>query len=213
MFYNVTKLECSKDAILKMVVKSKTSEATKERIILAATTQFLSHGYDQTTTREISKLLNMTQPALYHYFGDKEELFVEVIKRVGHQVFGDMQSILDQSYKSPVDQLVALTRVIVNRHPSDVFTLIHSSFKSLSLRNQQELGKVFGHDYIMPIASFFEKSSLILRGNVDSRVASSFYITSLAPLFGNFHALNGGQSIDEHVYQLVDLILNGVAEH
>lgn len=46
-----------------MTVKTQANEATREKIMLAATTVFLSHGYEQTTTRDISKLLGISQPA------------------------------------------------------------------------------------------------------------------------------------------------------
>ncbi|MGY3742745.1 TetR/AcrR family transcriptional regulator [Leuconostoc inhae] len=195
-----------------MRTKTSTSEVTRERILLAATDLFLAKGYEQTTTREITKVLNVTQPALYHYFGDKEALFVEVIKRVGKQVSDGMLVILSQSYDQPSDQLVAMTQVIVRRHPRDVFTLIHGSFNLLSLANQRELGLVFGRDYVAPIAKFFDQEALNLRQHVDSRVASSFYITSLAPLFGDFHRLNGTVDMTERIQQLLDLILYGVSE-
>lgn len=191
---------------------TKTSEATRERILLAATELFLANGYDQTTTRQITKVLNMTQPALYHYFGDKEALFVEVIRRVGTQVATNMQLVLDQTYDQPKDQLVAMTMVIVTRHPRDVFTLIHGSFNALSSQNQQELGMIFGRDYVAPIAQFFNQEALKLRQNIDSKIASSFYITSLAPLFGGFHSLDGTLEMTERIQQLLDLILYGVAE-
>ncbi|MBZ5960497.1 TetR/AcrR family transcriptional regulator [Leuconostoc gelidum subsp. gasicomitatum] len=195
-----------------MITKKSTSEVTRERILLAATELFLAKGYEQTTTREITKVLNITQPALYHYFRDKEALFVEVIKRVGKQVSDSMHFILSQTYEQPIDQLAAMTQVIVTRHPRDVFTLIHGSFNVLSLENQRELGIVFGRDYVRPIAKFFDQEALKLRQNVDSRVASSFYITSLAPLFSDFHRLNGTLDMTERIQQLLDLILYGVSE-
>ncbi|CAM3104918.1 TetR/AcrR family transcriptional regulator [Leuconostoc rapi] len=189
-----------------------TSEATREKILLAATTLFLARGYAQTTTREITKVLNMTQPALYHYFGDKEALFVEVIKRVGQQVATNMQLVLAKTYDQPIAQLVDMTQVIVTRHPRDVFTLIHGSFSDLSSVSQRELGIVFGRDYVMPIAQFFDQEALKLRHHIDPKIASSFYITSLAPLFSDFHAINNEQTMTERIQQLLDLILYGVAQ-
>lgn len=188
------------------------SEATREKILLAATTLFLARGYAQTTTREITKVLNITQPALYHYFGDKEALFVEVIKRVGQQVADNMQVILSKNYDEPIAQLIDMTKVIVTRHPRDVFTLIHSSFSDLSSASQRDLGAVFGRDYVAPIAQFFDQEAIKLRQHIDSKIASSFYITSLAPLFSDFHAINHEQTMTERIQQLLDLILYGVAQ-
>ncbi|MCT8389220.1 TetR/AcrR family transcriptional regulator [Leuconostoc holzapfelii] len=195
-----------------METKSQTNAATRDRILAAATEQFLAHGFEQTTTREIAKVLNITQPALYHYFGDKETLFVEVIKLVGEQVANDMLLILAKNYRQPIEQLVDMTKVIVLRHPRDVFTLIHGSFSVLSPGSQQTLGMVFGRYYVAPIARFFDQEALKLRQHVDARMASAFYITSLAPLFSEFHTLTGAQDLTTRVRELLDLILYGVAQ-
>jgi len=194
-----------------METKSQTNTATRDRIIAAATDQFLAHGFEQTTTRDIAKALNITQPALYHYFGDKETLFVEVIKVVGQQVADEMLAILAQPYPQPVDQLVDMTKVIVNRHPRDVFTLIHGSFDVLSPDSKQTLGMVFGRYYVGPIASFFDQEAMQLRQHVDAKMASAFYMTSLAPLFSDFHALTDARDLTTRVQNLLDLILYGVA--
>lgn len=195
-----------------METKSQTNAATRDRILFAATEQFLAHGFEQTTTRDIAKALNITQPALYHYFGDKETLFVEVIKQVGNQVANDMLLILAKSYDQPVAQLVDMTKVIVLRHPRDVFTLIHGSFAVLSPDSQKTLGMVFGRNYVAPIARFFDQEALKLRPHVDARMASAFYITSLAPLFSEFHSLTGSRDLTTRVTELLDLILYGVAQ-
>lgn len=187
------------------------SENRRQQIINAATTLFLAKGYNQTTTRDIAKVLNISQPALYHHFGDKETLFVEVVKTVGDQVNHDMKKILAKTYTEPIDQLIDLTDAILTRHPRDVFTLIHSSFTSLSDKHQRVLGMIFGQDYVAPIAQFF--ATITLRSSIDARTASSFYITSLAPLFGDFHALDAKQTKHERIAQLMDLILYGVAKN
>ena len=136
------------------------SENRRQQIINAATTLFLAKGYNQTTTRDIAKVLNISQPALYHHFGDKETLFVEVVKTVGDQVNHDMKKILAKTYTEPIDQLIDLTDAILTRHPRDVFTLIHSSFTSLSDKHQRVLGMIFGQDYVAPIAQFFATITL-----------------------------------------------------
>ncbi|MGO1336965.1 MAG: TetR family transcriptional regulator [Leuconostoc fallax] len=183
---------------------------SKTHILDAATTLFLKNGYEQTTTREIARALGMTQPALYHHFHDKEVLFVEVMQQVGQSIRTELENILKRQYNEPIDQLVAMTLVIRTQHPRDVFTLIHGSFGALSSSGQQSLGRIFGRDYVGPIARFFAQPAVHLREHVDPKMASSFYITSLAPIFGDFHALNAQQDIQTRVQELVDLILHGV---
>ncbi|TYC47638.1 TetR/AcrR family transcriptional regulator [Leuconostoc litchii] len=184
------------------------SEHRRQQIIDAATIIFLSKGFEQTTTRDIAKSVDISQPALYHHFGDKQTLFVEVITHVGGLVHNDMQQILTATYVEPIDQLVDLTQVIISRHPKDVFRLIHDSFESLSGNHKSQLGMIFGHDYVAPIAQFFE--TIPLRNHISAQEASSFYITSLSPLFGDFHALGENLTSRQRIQQLVDLILYGV---
>ncbi|MDF7627113.1 TetR/AcrR family transcriptional regulator [Lactobacillaceae bacterium L1_55_11] len=187
-------------------------EKTRQRILDAATDLFLQNGYEQTTTREIAKQLGISQPALYHHFGDKETLFVEVIRAVGGQIQKEMEEILATDYDSGLDQLTDMTLAILTRHPRDVFTLIHGSFPALSAASQRILGMTFGVDYVAPVQKFFESDAVELQDDVDAHVASSFYITSLAPLFSNFHALDANQDLRDRIQQLLNLILYGVAQ-
>lgn len=195
-----------------MAVRSQITENSKQAILSAAAQLFLAKGYSQTSTREIAKALDMTQPALYHYFSDKQVLFTEVIKQVGQEVNAQLRLILNRTDLSDEAKLVEMTLVIVQTHPRDVFQLIHGSFSLLKPAYQRELGMVFGRDYVGPIAQLFAQTQLILRDDVDARTASSFYITSLAPLFGDFHAIHGEQSLRERAQTLVDLILYGLAK-
>lgn len=50
-----------------------------------------------------------------------------------------------------------------------------------------------------------------LRQHVDAKMASAFYMTSLAPLFSDFHALTDARDLTTRVQNLLDLILYGVA--
>lgn len=48
--------------------------ALRQRIIEAALKAFAARGFEATTTTEIADALQMTGPALYHYFRTKDEL-------------------------------------------------------------------------------------------------------------------------------------------
>lgn len=48
----------------------------KDKIIEKATELFMSKGYLATSTRDIVKELNITQPALYHHYKNKELIYI-----------------------------------------------------------------------------------------------------------------------------------------
>lgn len=52
----------------------------KERIMKAAKELFIKNGYNSTTTGDIVKLSGSSKGNLYHHFGTKENLFIEIIK-------------------------------------------------------------------------------------------------------------------------------------
>ncbi|MCZ8519452.1 MULTISPECIES: TetR/AcrR family transcriptional regulator [Paenibacillus] len=56
-------------------------EDKKERIIESAVAIFAENGYYKTTTGQIAKAAGVTQPYVFHFFANKEELFKAVIGR------------------------------------------------------------------------------------------------------------------------------------
>jgi AcrR family transcriptional regulator len=55
------------------------SQDTRQAIHAAATTLFAEKGYAGTSIREICARAGITKPALYYYFGNKEQLYQELI--------------------------------------------------------------------------------------------------------------------------------------
>ncbi len=50
----------------------------KEQLMQIAIQRFATHGYEATTMRSIASRAGVTLPTLYHYYGDKKNLFQEV---------------------------------------------------------------------------------------------------------------------------------------
>jgi len=57
------------------------SSATKVRILDAAETLFMEHGFEATTLRQITAAAGVNLAAAHYHFGSKEELFEAVLKR------------------------------------------------------------------------------------------------------------------------------------
>ncbi len=56
------------------------TEATKRRILEAATSEFAAHGPDGTTIERIAKAAGVNKERVYNYFGGKRELFSRVLR-------------------------------------------------------------------------------------------------------------------------------------
>ncbi len=53
---------------------------TRERIIEQAARLFVARGYHGVSMREVAEAVGVTKPALYHYFADKEALFLALLE-------------------------------------------------------------------------------------------------------------------------------------
>ena len=61
------------------------TEETKERLLAAAGGIFADRGYEAATIREICQLAEANLAAVNYYFGDKERLYIESVRRA-HQL-------------------------------------------------------------------------------------------------------------------------------
>ncbi len=64
-----------------MVMSSNDLDTTRERIVDAAGEMFADRGFDATTVRDICQRAGANIAAVNYYFGDKQRLYVEAVKR------------------------------------------------------------------------------------------------------------------------------------
>lgn len=64
---------------------------TKKHIIETALMLFMTNGYENTSLSDIAGILNITKPALYYHFKNKDELFLAA----AYQFLSELESMLD----------------------------------------------------------------------------------------------------------------------
>ena len=67
-------------------VTARRRKDTRERIQDIALERFTTHGYDQTSLREIAEDLGVTKAALYYHFKSKEEILDSMLANVSRDV-------------------------------------------------------------------------------------------------------------------------------
>lgn len=103
--------------------------AKREEIVDAALAVVARVGYSRTTIREVAGAVGLSQAGLLHYFGSKEQLFIEILRRrdeVDRRAFRGE----DVPYAPSGD--VAESTVQLVRHNSEVPGLVqlYSRFSS-----------------------------------------------------------------------------------
>ncbi len=56
-------------------------DSKKEAVLHVAVRLFLERGFWRTSLSDVAEKLNITKPALYHYFHNKEEIYLECYRR------------------------------------------------------------------------------------------------------------------------------------
>jgi len=80
----------------------------RREIINCAAEVFFEHGFHRGTTKEIAERVGLTQPAIYHYVGSKDDLLSEIARQVDH----DFSNALDAAIASTEDPLEQLRAII-----------------------------------------------------------------------------------------------------
>src|SRR5215471_14675106 len=71
-------------------------ETKREAVLHAAAQLFLEKSYGRTSMNDVADRLNITKPALYHYFRNKEEILLECYRLGVGMVEGILNDIAAQ---------------------------------------------------------------------------------------------------------------------
>ncbi|MCU0846826.1 MAG: TetR/AcrR family transcriptional regulator [Spirochaetes bacterium] len=84
--------------------RQKNPEDIKKEIIIKAREILSKMGYKKASTEEIARSLNKTKGALYHYFENREEIILSVIKYEGEQIKKSIEEAIEKE-KDPRKKL------------------------------------------------------------------------------------------------------------
>jgi AcrR family transcriptional regulator len=181
----------------------------KDEAIQIALNLFRQHGFDNTSLEELTTALNVNKPSLYVAFGNKEQLFLEVLNAYisgptayFHEVFKETTSkalvrkLLTESIEilfysdSPYGCLVVMSTASKELHKVGIQQKLVSSLKE----HQQRL------------AEYFEQSKANgdLKQNVDSQRLALYVVTLHKGL--SLQAINGSSKAE--MLQLVEQVLD-----
>lgn len=92
----------------------------RERLIEAAMRLFASKGYAATSVRDIVSAAGVTAPSLYHHFGNKEGLFLAIMRANRSRVEAARQEALGSGGSAAVRLLrLSRTEVVLRREFAD----------------------------------------------------------------------------------------------
>ena len=81
----------------------------RDAVLRMAVRLFLEEGYHRTPLARIAERLNITKPALYNYFGGKEEILIELF-RLGDELYEENFGRIEHEAGDGREKLKALIR-------------------------------------------------------------------------------------------------------
>lgn len=184
-------------------------DVTHRLILEEATALFLEKGYKNTSTRDIANAVNITQPALYYHFSNKEILFIQVNLYIGEQLQSEIEAIQKEN-SSLEKKLEKCTKAFLAIYQRDIFSFIHQSSTEMEIESKKALFNILEEYYIGPIQQIFESSDQLLNSKINSKKAANFYLMSLSLLFANVHQLSSEKEKSEQIEELIYIILHGI---
>ena len=124
--------------------------STKQAIREAATTLFAQKGFAATSTREICQRAGITKPALYYHFGNKEQLYVELVLDCMNEYRKEMlrASHRGQNTREKLTEVVAAIFALNRRDPLIsrlFFRMVFAPEKESPAINYIEAGETEAH--------------------------------------------------------------------
>jgi AcrR family transcriptional regulator len=127
---------------------------TREIILRVAQQLFMTYGYRSVTTRQLAEACGLTQPALYHHFADKQELYLAMVQEEIAKIRGTLERLARRSEDVPA-VLKQVAIFLLNRVQYDLDLMLHDVRYELSPDARQVLDEQFHQGFLLPIAQIF----------------------------------------------------------
>lgn len=151
----------------------------KDKIISLASELFMKQGYRATSTRQIAKTLNITQPAIYHHFKNKETLYKNVIEhfagQIGHHLYRFIEE--DTDIKTT---LLNMSHYLKETHPMNFPLMMRDMKLELSPVLFSDIFIIWQTNYFKPFILLFEKNENELTSTLSTRTIVLHFLRNLA---------------------------------
>lgn len=200
------------------------TEETRHLILAEAKRLFMSLGYRAVSTRMVADACQLTQPALYHHFSGKEDLYVAVLmEELAHLEVG--LSRIASRNESGRERLYRVARFLIERTDYDISLMLHDIRSELSGERSRLVSERFLEAMLAPIVivlqTLADEGELKSAGElhmVSMHLAMYFlyqlgFVVRPRPATARHQAMADAETGMDRAEQVVDLFLNGVGKH
>ncbi len=199
------------------------AEASRARILAAATEEFSRHGLSGARVDRIAARAKANKRMLYYYFGPKDALFLAVLEAAYARIRGEERA-LDLTARPPVDamrELVTFTWRHFLAHPEFISLLNTENLHRAKHLKRSTRIRSLHSPLVETIAALLERGRRegVFRAGVDPvqlyvsiAALGYFYLSNgwtLSTIFGRDLLADGAK--DVRLAHVVDLVLRALA--
>ena len=162
------------------------AEETKRTILRTAQQLFMEYGYRAVSTRQLADACGLTQPALYHHFADKQDLYVAMVQEEVAKLRAALERIAGRN-EGVEERLRKTIAYLLSNTQHDLVLMLHDIRHELTPARQAILDEAFQVGVIRPIATIFEDGlqqgllRTIQHGGITSHIATFLLLNMISP--------------------------------
>lgn len=179
-----------------MYIDTSNAQSLKDKLLLCAVNEFAEYGYEGARVDNIVKAADCSKQTVYHHFGNKENLFIEVLEYTWNDI-RQKEKALDVSGLSPtqaIEKIIDFTWDYYIANPW-FLNIVHSENQSKGVHyaKSKRLPEI-NYSHLELMASLLEKGK-----------ALNIFKQDIDPLQVNINiaALGGYYLINQHTLGLV----------
>ena len=183
----------------------------REKILSTAKSLFIEHGYHGLAMRQIAEALNVSKPALYYHFKDKEELFLAILTAY----LDETETALDQITAQPAtcrEKVRLFVEYVLVQPPGQraIIRLASQEIGQLSATSRKSFERIYREKFIGKVEAILKSG---MKGGefktIRPEVATWTLLGMMYPYFYPAHAGDEGLPA-ETIQQITDVFLDGI---
>ena len=196
---------------MKTLSRKEMLDLTRQKILTESSALFMSKGFAETSTRDIASQFGISQPALYHHFKNKLEIYEEVILNLTSEVKESMDDIIKQDLELE-DKLYSLFKVLVIKHPTNLFKMINDIMTEMTDDKKYMMYEIWSKTYLSSLIKFVKEAQEknLMREDLDPTKSARYLLSAISPLIqleGMFLKRN---NLEEEIRLIVEISLYGI---
>ena len=185
-------------------------DGKRDAVLRTAVRMFLDRSYAHTSMNDVATQLNITKPALYHYFRNKEEILVEIY-RLGTDLIDEMLDTIEASEKPGLDKvadfLAAYIRIITGDFGRAVIRLDDRELSKPARKEIRTRNRAIDHRLRAIIGGGIDDGSI---APCDAKIAA-FILAGTVNSMASWYEPGGPMDIDAITQQYMQLLSTGLS--